>query len=66
MARKDAQKAGVDDADETTTEEAAGGASRPDETVPGGHYIRSDGVHVDAEGRPLKVDKKGNLIGPDA
>ena len=28
-------------------------APRQDETIPGGHYITSDGVHVDAEGNEL-------------
>ena len=37
---------------------AGDGETGLDETVPGGHYIKNDGTHVNAEGKPL--DKHGN------
>ena len=46
----------------TPAEEPAPDLPTPGETVPGGHYIDSEGVHRDAEGRELT--KAGKLKHP--
>lgn len=53
---------------ETTTTKAAADepaeeTPAPGTTVPGGHYINADGMHVDAEGRELT--KAGKLKNPE-